>query len=54
MLAAALKAIEERFLPPGGFHNKTLLGALTAAFLIAFMVFAPLFGWLADRASAGG
>jgi MFS transporter, Spinster family, sphingosine-1-phosphate transporter len=49
VLAATLKPIQDRFLPTGGYWNKTYLGALTAVFLISFMVFAPLFGWLADR-----
>jgi MFS family permease len=63
ILAATLPPIEEQLLPPAripneagelvanpaAVHNKEKLGDLTFAFMVSYMVFAPLFGWLADR-----
>jgi MFS family permease len=49
ILSANLTSIEHAFLPAGGADNKQLGGWLTSVFLFAYMIFAPLFGWLADR-----
>jgi MFS family permease len=49
VLSANLTAIEHAFLPSDGEWNKTLMGLLAMAFMVAYMVFAPLFGYLADR-----
>jgi MFS family permease len=49
VLAANLPPIEKALLPPGGADNGKLLGWLTSAFMFSYMIFAPLFGWLADR-----
>jgi MFS family permease len=49
ILAANLTNIEHALLPEGGKDNKERLGWLTSAFMFAYMVFAPLFGALADR-----
>lgn len=51
ILAALLTPIENDLLPAGGEHNKTLLGLLVPAFMVTYMLFAPVFGWLADRMS---
>jgi MFS family permease len=48
ILSATLPTIEERFLPLGGEYNKTKLGYLAMAFMVAYMVFAPIFGWMAS------
>jgi MFS family permease len=63
VLAANLTPIEEQLLPPkqitnengekvanpAAVDNKEKLGDLTLAFMVSYMVCAPLFGWLADR-----
>ncbi len=49
VLAATLPALQRDLFPEGGANTKTLLGALSTAFMVAYMVLAPLFGWLADR-----
>jgi MFS family permease len=49
VLAANLTAIEKQLLPAGGTDNKEKLGDLALAFMLSYMVFAPIFGWLADR-----
>jgi MFS family permease len=46
VLAAAALNPERAALPR---KNKTNLGRLALAFMVSYMVFAPLFGWLADR-----
>jgi MFS family permease len=60
VLSAVLPSIEKDFFPsaaqagqPGGEHEnvKTKLGLLQTAFLVTYMVMAPVFGWLADRIS---
>lgn len=48
VLAGVLPKIEEAFLR-GDPNSKTKLGWLTTAFLVAYMVLSPLFGWLGDR-----
>jgi MFS family permease len=50
VLAANLTAIEKQLLPPNGADNKERLGNLAFAFMVSYMLIAPLFGWLADRA----
>jgi MFS transporter, Spinster family, sphingosine-1-phosphate transporter len=49
VLAANVSAIERQLLPEGGANNKERLGNLAMAFMVSYMLFAPLFGWLADR-----
>lgn len=49
VLAALLHSIEKHFLEEGGKSNGTLLGILAASFLVSYMVFAPIFGWLAGK-----
>src|SRR5262245_49906424 len=49
VLSAILDNVETHFLPKGYDWNKTLLGLLTTAFMVSYMIFAPVFGWLADR-----
>lgn len=53
VLAAVVPAIETDFFPPenGDAHAGAKIGALMTAFMVSYMVFAPLFGWLADRFS---
>ena len=50
VLAAVLPRIEETFVRDDPLA-KTKLGWLTFAFLISYMVLAPIFGWLGDRMS---
>jgi MFS family permease len=49
VLAANVTNIEKQLLPQGDPANKEKLGYLAMAFMVSYMVFAPLFGWLADR-----
>src|SRR5205823_5554520 len=49
VLQANLKPIEDQLLPAGDPSNGEWLGLLGMAFIVSYMVFAPLFGWLADR-----
>jgi MFS family permease len=49
VLAANLTTIEKELLPAGGEDNKSRLGQLAMAFMVSYMVFAPLFGWLAAQ-----
>ena len=51
VLAALLRPIETDLLPENGSNNGALLGALTMAFMVTYMIFAPVFGWLSDRVS---
>ena len=48
ILSANLENIEKAMLTTGGAENKERLGLLASAFMVTYMVFAPLFGWLAD------
>jgi MFS family permease len=48
-LAAVLKQVQESFFGPGDELKNTLLGSLAMAFMVSYMLLAPLFGWLADR-----
>ena len=50
VLAAVLPKIKASLLPDDP-YAQTKLGLLTTAFIVAYMVFAPLFGWLGDRMS---
>jgi len=50
ILAAVLPRVEDEFLA-GDPHAKSKLGWLTTGFLVSYMVFSPVFGWLADRMS---
>ncbi|HEY7425203.1 MAG TPA: MFS transporter [Gemmataceae bacterium] len=49
VLAANLTPIEAQLLPEGGKDNAERLGNLALAFMVTYMLIAPLFGWLADR-----
>ena len=50
VLAAVLPNIEHTVFPAGGDHDFEL-GWLTTAFMISYMLLAPVFGWLADHMS---
>lgn len=50
VLAAVLPEVEKSLFPAGGTHDAEL-GLLTTAFMVSYMLFAPIFGWLADRMS---
>jgi MFS family permease len=49
VLSANLASIEKQLLPPNDPDNGSWLGLLALAFILSYMIFAPLFGWLADR-----
>jgi len=49
ILAAALTPIQRELFGEGGPSHKAMAGLLTTAFMVSYMVMAPLFGWLADR-----
>jgi MFS transporter, Spinster family, sphingosine-1-phosphate transporter len=49
VLAAIIDDVEGHFLPRGGASNGFLMGLLATAFMASYMIFAPVFGWLADR-----
>jgi MFS family permease len=48
VLASTLSPIGAELLPDDPFQ-KSKMGALATAFLVTYMVLAPIFGWLADR-----
>jgi MFS family permease len=48
VLAAVLSKLEVEFTPTDP-NAKTKMGALTTAFMVAYMVLAPVFGWFGDR-----
>src|SRR5262245_56284530 len=50
ILAAVLPQIKDEFLRDDP-HAHTKLGTLPLAFLITYMILAPVFGWLGDRMS---
>ncbi|MBM4070552.1 MAG: MFS transporter [Planctomycetes bacterium] len=50
VLAAVLPKIEQTFVPDDPLA-KTKMGWLTTAFLVSYMLLAPVFGWLGDRMS---
>lgn len=49
VLASALPAIEREFFTANDPDLKTKEGMLGMAFMVSYMVLAPLFGWLGDR-----
>ena len=51
ILAAMEPKIREAFFAPGDPDAMAKTGALATAFLVSYMVMAPLFGWVADRSS---
>lgn len=51
VLAAVEPAIRAEFFRPDDPDAKAKMGALATAFMVSYMVLAPLFGWLADRMS---
>lgn len=51
VLAAAVPKIELEFFKPGDSSVDSWMGSLATAFLVSYMLTAPLFGWLADRFS---
>lgn len=51
ILAAVLPKLEEAFFLPGDPLAFAKLGSLQTAFLLSYMLMAPVFGWLADRRS---
>jgi MFS family permease len=51
VLAAVEPDIRRDLLPPDDPSPKFKMGLLSTAFLVTYMVTAPLFGWLADRMS---
>ncbi|MCS6976181.1 MAG: MFS transporter [Gemmatales bacterium] len=48
-LSAVLPHVKRAFFEADNEWANTLTGSLATAFMVAYMVFAPLFGWLADR-----
>jgi MFS family permease len=50
ILAAVQPLIQKELFDPADTTAKTKIGLLATAFLISYMVMAPIFGWLADRA----
>ena len=51
VLSAVEPELEDLLLPNGGENAKFMMGLLLTAFLLTYMVAAPVFGWLADRMS---
>ncbi|MDP9172532.1 MAG: MFS transporter [Planctomycetota bacterium] len=52
VLAAVVPRIRETFFPNAGVHGDLgLTGTLATAFILSYMIAAPIFGWLADRMS---
>lgn len=51
VLAAAMPAIRKEFFPNDGETADTKLGLLITAFMVTYMLAAPIFGWLGDRFS---
>lgn len=49
VLAAVSPAVSREFFTEGDPHAHSKMGLLATAFLISYMVVAPVFGWLADR-----
>src|ERR1051326_8478931 len=48
-LSAVEEQVREKFFSPGDPSAKAWMGSLPTAFLLTYMLLAPLFGWLADR-----
>jgi MFS family permease len=51
VLAAVEPKIQEQFFRPSDPNAEFLMGSLATAFIISYMLAAPVFGWLADRMS---
>src|SRR5438046_725376 len=51
VLASVEPEIRAHFFPTGDPNAHTLTGLLGTAFLVSYMISAPVFGWLADRMS---
>ncbi|HLN30724.1 MAG TPA: MFS transporter [Gemmataceae bacterium] len=54
VLAAVLPPIESEFFPQGEGRDpyaEAKLGSLQTAFMVSYMLIAPIFGWMADRTS---
>ena len=49
VLAAVEPHISKEFFPEGGHRADLWMGALAPAFMVSYMLTAPVFGWLADR-----
>jgi MFS family permease len=49
VLAAVSPAVSKEFFAEGDPHAHSKMGLLATAFLVSYMVVAPVFGWLADR-----
>ena len=49
VLAAVEPHIREDLFPDGGANVNALMGFLPTAFLLSYMIAAPIFGWLSDR-----
>lgn len=50
VLAAVEPNISREFFPEGSDRGDLLMGLLPSAFMVSYMLSAPVFGWLADRA----
>jgi MFS family permease len=51
VLASVEPEIRAHFFRPGDPNAMTFVGLLATAFLVSYMISAPIFGWLADRMS---
>jgi len=51
VLAAVEPAIQKQFFKPQDPNAEALMGSLATAFIVSYLVLAPIFGWLADRMS---
>src|SRR5437762_12949359 len=51
VLVAVEPEIEAHFFAPGDPNAHALTGLLGTAFLVSYMISAPIFGWFADRTS---
>ncbi len=51
VLAAVVPKIRETFFPGNGPNELGLTGTLATAFIVSYMLAAPILGWLADRMS---
>src|SRR5262249_23918576 len=51
VLAAVEPAVQKDFFKPDDPNAEFWMGTLATAFMVSYLVLAPLFGWLADRMS---
>ena len=51
VLAAAEPEIQKQLFKPGDPNAEALMGSLATAFIVSYLILAPVFGWLADRMS---